>query len=333
MTRHSIFTRFLKWLGVPHTAEYSDDAFRRMTFRSLYGLSHLLTEYRVKNRALRLDDKQEITRLKTPFLAQTKGGIFVIVTQIGPNEVTYDSLGEMERVSLADFLAAFNGIVLLAFPDAASSEPDYGSHRVKEIVTNLARYGLVGTGVAIFVYFFVTRHLFAHFSTIMLTLFNCAGLYFTWLLVQKSLNIHTAASDRVCGVLEQGGCDSIIKLKVSKLFGVFAWSEIGFGYFLISLLTLLTTPYMLPALAICNLCCLPYTVWSIWYQKFKARHWCTLCVGVQTTLWCCFFCYLLGDWFAAPGFSLVMLIVIYAFTVLGLNRLLNFLQKMPCNES
>lgn len=337
MTYHTIFTRFLDKLEVPHTASFSDEQFRNMTFHSLYGLSHLLTEYGVKNEGVKFDDKSKITELSVPFLAQTQGGIFVIVTKLdaAAGIVEYDSLGQMQEVDLKSFLDAWNGIALLAFPDADSKEPEYSSHRLTEIVRKSANYGLLGGFLGLFLYFLASRHLFGYFSALLLVVFDCIGLYLSFLLLQKSLDIHTAASDAVCGFLEQGGCDSIAKSEASKLFGVFSWSEIGFGYFGVSLITLLIFPRMLPWLALCNLCCLPYTCWSIWYQKFRAHHWCTLCVGVQCCLWLLFFCYLGGGWlkyaFPVHGGFLVMVFV-YLLAVLSLNKLIAIIKDLPCHE-
>lgn len=333
----TLFSRFLAHLDLPHTSAWSDAQFRKMTFRSLYGLSHLLNEYGVPNKGLKFNDKNEITALEPPFLAQLKDGIFVIVTGIDLKDgtISYDSVGKTNKVKLNVFIEAWNGIALLAFPDAKSGEPEYGSHRLTEITQNLTKYILAFSGLAIFVHFFISRQLYTSFSTILLVLFNCIGLYFSFLLLQKSLNIHSAASDHVCGVLEHGGCDSIIKLKVSKLFGVFSWSEIGFSYFSVSLAALLLFPHMWPNLAICNLFCLPYTVWSIWYQKFKAHHWCTLCVGVQSTLWCLFFCYLCNGLLASafpPECGLFYLICVYVFVVMFINFVLGVFKNLPCHE-
>lgn len=334
----TIFSRFLTQLGVPHTQSWSDKNFRNMTFKSLYGLSHLLQEYGIKNRGVQFVDKSEITKLTPPFLAQLKNGIFVIVTGIDldKKQITYDSVGKIQDIPIQDFLDSWNGFALLAFPNASSSEPEYSAHHLAEIISYSSKYVLYLAGLLLFAYFFVTRDLYSHVYTILLTLFNLIGFYFSFLLVQKSLNIHTAASDRVCGVLEQGGCDSIVQLKVSKLFGVFSWSEVGFGYFGISLLSLLVFPHLLPYLAVCNICCLPYTVWSIWYQKFKAKHWCTLCVGVQTTLWLLFFCYLGGGCFKGVlpiHVNFIVLLSAYIFAVLFINLLLSTFKKLPCHET
>lgn len=334
---HTIFTRFLTALGVPHTADYSDEQFRGMTFKSLYGLSHLLTEYGVPNQAMQISDKSEITKLTPPFLAQSNRGIFVIVTDIdaAAGTVSYDSLGQKLTAPLDTFENVWNGVALLAFPQTASREPDYGSHALQQFVLQGSKYVLALFALAVMAYFFITRGVYAHVSTILLTVFDCVGLYFSYLLMQKSLGIHTATSDRVCGVLEKGGCDTVVSLKVSKLFGVFSWSEVGFGYFGVSLATLLVFPHLWPALALWNVCCLPYTFWSIWYQKFRARHWCTLCVGVQSTLWLVFFCWLGGGWFRELlplRFDYFVLLAVYVVTVLFINLIVRIFKNLPHDE-
>lgn len=337
MAAPSIFTRFLASLGVPHTVAWSDRQFQDMTFKSLYGLSHLLSGYSIPNKAIKFTDKAEITSLACPFLAQTRAGIFVIVLQIDKTTgmVEYDSRGEKLKVDLPDFIDAWNGVALLAFPEAGSREPEYGSHYFTDCVAAGSKYALAAAALIVIVYFFINRGLYRHFSTICIACLDGVGLYFSYLLMQKSLNIHTAASDRVCGVLEQGGCDSIMSLKVSKLFGVFSWSEVGFGYFSVSLAALLLFPHIWPVLALCNVCCLPYTFWSIWYQKFKAKHWCTLCVGVQSTLWLLFFCYLGGGWLTQSfplHLDFFILVAVYFFTVLFLNMIVSVFKNLPCHE-
>lgn len=214
-------------------------------------------------------------------------------------------------------------MALLAFPDRSSAEPDYRSHRITGLVSRSSGYILAAAFAAVFAYFFVTRHIYAHASLIVVAALDLFGLWLSYMLLQKSVGIHTRTSEHVCGVLERGGCDSIMELKVSKLFGVFSWSEVGFGYFGVSLVALLAFPDLWGQLALFNVCCLPYTLWSIWYQRFRAHHWCTLCVGVQATLWLIFAAYLAGGWLmhAFPlGWNTAALAGVYVGTVLLLNR-------------
>lgn len=321
---HSIFTRFLSALGVRHTDAYSDAQFEGMTFKSLFGLSHLLGDYKVPCEAYRIEDKTEINVLPTPFLAQTSAGVFVIVKNIdtASGTVEYDSLGVDQKAPLEVFTDAWNGIVLLAYPDANSIEPDYRSHRIQDFVVAGTKVGLFVALAVVIAYFYISRGLWHNVFTTLLIVFNCAGLYLSSLLMLKNLGIKTKAGDRVCGVLQEGGCDDIMSMKVSKLFGVISWSEVGLGYFGVSLATLLLFPHLWGALALFNACCLPYTVWSITYQKFIAKRWCTLCVGVQTTLWLLFFCYL-GSGFYSHILPLhvdyIILLAVYVGAVLLLN--------------
>lgn len=335
---NTIFTDFLKALGVSHTRDYSDAQFRGMTFKSLFGLSHLLKDYGIESEGWRLDDISEIRKLDTPFLAQKKDGVFIIVDGMAKPEdfegsdISYLEGGIRHTAKASALMPDLNGVVLLAYPDNKSAEPHYGAHALTEFVNRASGYLLLVVSLGIMAYFFITRGLYSHLSTILLTVFDIFGLWLSYMLLQKSLGIHTSTSDRVCGVLEKGGCDVITTSKASKLFGVFSWSEVGFGYFGVSLATLLVFPHLWPELALCNILCLPYTVWSITYQKFVAHHWCTLCVGVQATLWALFFCYLFGGITARIlplHFNILVLGGVYVVTVIALHYMLEIFRKLP----
>ena len=82
MSGSTIYSVFLTALQVPHTSAYSDRRFRTMTFKTLFGFSKLLDEYGIRNEVLRLSDRSSITRLTSPFIAETDKG-FVLVIGIG----------------------------------------------------------------------------------------------------------------------------------------------------------------------------------------------------------------------------------------------------------
>ncbi len=329
--RHTLLGDFLEVLGVPHTVGYCESRMAEMPFKTLFGFTKLLTTFGVSSEVLELSDKSEIAKLPTPFVAVTTRGL-VIVTSLDAERVNYLSQGEAETMKLDGFLSAWTGVVLLVYPTPDSQEPGYREHAAIEYAQKAKGRVLAVAAVALLVYLFVANGLYSHVSTWLLTLFDLGGLYFTYLLVQKSLNIHNKTADRVCSVIQAGGCDHILELKASKFFGLFGWSEVGFAYFSVSLLTLLLLPDMLPWLALCNVCCLPFTVWSIWYQKFRARHWCTLCVCVQATLWSLFFCYLGGGWLSEAwplSPAIIPLGLAYLCVLLGLNAIMPRLETEP----
>lgn len=325
----TIFSDFLTQLGVRHTADYSDREFENMPFKSLFGLSKLLERYGIENEALRLGRPDEIALLPAPFIARTPAG-FVIVTSVDGGRISYLTQGVPETMPLDEFVRAWSGVVLLAYPDEKSCEPDYAAHARDRFFTVAKKWVLLFGAIALFLYAFISNGLYRSWSTVGIALIDLLGLWLTYMLVQKSVKIKNAAADRVCGVLQAGGCDSVLEMKASKFFGIFGWSEVGFAYFSVSLLTLLLFPQWICYLAACNLCCLPFTFWSIWYQKFRAKVWCTLCVSVQASLWLLFFCYLGGGWFRGIfplQIEFFVLGLTYLTVLLGLNRLLPLIDK------
>ena len=326
---HTLLTDLLSLLRVPYTEEYSRKRFDQMPFKSLFGLQKLLAEYKVDSVGLRLPSPSYMRSLQTPFIAVTKKGM-VIVTHIGEDRVEYMSRGEMEQIPISEFNGVVTGEVFVAMPQADAREPDFTAHETTRVVSRLRDVALVVGAVALFAYLFVSNRLYANVSQCLVALFDCLGLYLTFLLMQKSLNFSNSHADRICKVLQEGGCDDILKMSASKVFGVFSWSEVGFTYFSVSLLTLLVFPQFTPYLCLLNACCLPYTIWSIWYQRFRAHKWCTLCVSVQCTLWLLFFSYLIGGWWSRVfplRLQFWVLVVAYGTVLMALSKLFPLLYK------
>ena len=330
MNSKTIFSDFLQELGVKHTVDYSNKQFAAMPFKSLFGFSKLLGQYGIDSEAFQLSDRSEISKLSTPFIAKTAGGL-VIVTSIADGTIRYLTQGVPESMPLDEFTKAWCGVVFVAYPDPQKSiEPDYKAHALQEFLVKAKKWVLVAGAALLFLYAFITNGLYQHWSTIGVAIIDIFGLWMTYMLVQKSANIHNSAADAVCGVLQSGGCDDVLATKASKFFGLFGWSEVGFAYFSVSLLTLLLFPEWICYLAACNVCCLPFTFWSIWYQKFRAKAWCTMCVSVQGSLWLLFFCYLGGGWLKDVfplRIEFFVLGLTYVVVLLGLNQLMPLIER------
>lgn len=329
MGKHSIFNDFLSALDVRHTSKYSDRQFKALTFRSIFGLSTLLDRYGVKNAAWRVPKKGSLEQIKPPFLAQ-RNGHFDIVTEVNDDTVHYIYKGIKESKSLSDYENAWTGIVMTAEADRNSEEPGYLRHHILDIAAVALTWIMAGAFLCLIAYLYVTREFYHSAAATVLIAVDLAGLTVTSMLMLKSLNVHSAATDRVCGILQQGGCDHVLAMDASKFFGLFGWAEVGLGYFIVSTSVLLLFPSYIHYLALANLCCLPFTFWSIWYQKFRAHHWCTLCVITQAMLWCQFFCYLAGGFerdFNICSIHPWILLTSYVFAVLILNKIAEVLNN------
>lgn len=326
---YTILSDFLTQLGVRHTDSYTNRQFHSMAFQTVFGLKKLLGDYGVDAFGLQLGDNATLDRLPLPFIAQTSSGL-VIVTKVGHDKVEYISQSMPETALRERFTSAMTGKVLVAYPQPDAFEPDYREHCFTDSANKAKKWVLAAAVAALIAYLFVTNHLYQHVSTILLTVIDLAGIYITWLLVQKSAHIKNKHADAVCSVVEAGGCDDILSTSAAKFFGIFGWSEVGFAYFSVSLLCLLIFPQFIGYLALINVICLPFSFWSVWYQKFKAKTWCTLCLCVQSMLWLLFFCYLGGGWLkeAFPlRIEFFVLGVTYLAVMLGLNAIMPLLDR------
>lgn len=338
MSDATILSDFLAQLGVRHTVKYSDLNYRKMSFQSLFGFTKLLERYGIDSKGVKLDNKDEFAALPLPFLAQTPKG-FLIVTGVSADgsRVTYLSEGVSEQADAKRFKEAWTGVALLAAARTDAAEPDYGRHLLEVRGDRIKQWLLPLCAAVLFLWLFIGGGLWHHASLWFLALFNLGGLYFTTLLVKKSAHLTSRHADAVCGVIQAGGCDDILALPAAKFFGLFGWSEVGLAYFSVSLGVMLLFPAHIPQLALINACCLPFTLWSIWYQKFRARHWCTLCVCVQATLWALFFSYLGGGWFSRgawpPAGSTVIIALAYLTALLFLNRIMPLIEKTEPDET
>ena len=327
----TILSDFLQALGVPHTTKYSDEQFHAMTFQSLFGLTKVLEQYGVPSEALRLDDKEKsLSLLTAPFLAHMRDS-FTIVEKVDADKVTckwFD--GTTKVLTVQDFLDSWDGIVLLAYPDENSSEPDYNLHRLSDFARKMRPWVIWIAIAFLFVYFYITNQIWNNLWVNGLILVTLAGLYVTYQLELKTLGIHTAAADSICGVIDRGGCNSILATDAAKFLGVFSWSEVGLAYFSVSLATIVMFPQALGWLALINACCCPYSFWSVWYQRFRAHKWCTLCLITQACLWLSQGCYIAaGAWkLTFPlEWGTAVLVALYALVFMTINLLNPYLTR------
>ncbi|MDO5395083.1 MAG: vitamin K epoxide reductase family protein [Bacteroidales bacterium] len=320
------FNDFLTALHVPHTQAYSDNRFATMPFMSMFGMSRLLDEYGVDSMALALTDKNQMPLIPTPFVAPVSGSEWVIVTDASDNMVDYITQGKHERAAFSRFRDAWTGVAFIATANHASREPDYNSHRLAAAMTSVRNYGLWALMMAVAVYFFIVNGLWRNWWSIALPLVLLTGLAASFMLVLKTIGVRSKAIDNVCATIQEGGCDTVIDTGGTFL-GIFHWSEVGLAYFSVSLLALFLWPDAWSWLALFNIFCLPYTVWSVSYQRFKAHAWCTLCLVVQLTLWLTFICWLGYGWWNRLTLSATpfLLAAAYVIVCLTLNRLIPYI--------
>jgi thiol-disulfide isomerase/thioredoxin len=291
----------------------------------MYGLSKMLSDYHVENAGFRIKDREEmISELETPFIAHA-GGDFVTVSSIRNGKVTYIWKHKRIVVSTDEFVKSWSGTVLIAEPDENSAEPDYKAHRREETAGQI-KTGMLVTAVLLLLGmagFYAES--FSHAGWLTALVINGIGIYAGYLLILKQMHVHSHYADRICSLLNhQNDCNNLLESDASWFMGLFSWSEIGLGYFVANTLLILFCPTLYPYAALINIFILPYTLWSVWYQKSVAGQWCPLCLTVQGVLWLLFINNLIFGLIRWPDFTVNTVLLagcIYAVPVLLLNIL------------
>lgn len=323
MTAENLFECILDSLGVRHTSDFSRRAYRQIPFRSLFGLGKLLQSYGVDNAAYRLaDPARDIDRLPLPFLART-GDTFALVSAVDSNAVglDYGEGGGKVEMPRNNFEKNFGAIVMLFRRSPDAGEPDYCRHRLFDIASRAKRVLLAASALFVAAWCFIANGLYASLPAWLLLGVDAAGLYVTYLLFLKSHGFRSRHGDNICGVIDRSGCHTVLRTSAAKFLGVIGWSEVGLGYFAVSTMTMLLFPTALPYLALVNACVCPFSFWSVWYQKYRAKAWCTLCLITQALLWMSLAIYIFGGFFAHLhlGWSILPLLAAYVAGVFGTN--------------
>lgn len=332
----TLFTSFLKLLKVKHTKSYSTKLYNEHPHKyNLFGLSKMLSYYGVENAATKIEDKEnDIYNIETPFIAFT-GNEFVIVHETTNDNVSYISENGNITINSKIFCQYWTGVILLAEPNSESSEPNYKYNRQKELFNLIQKVLLFSSIFIIFLLIYISNSIYSNLGITIGLLSNLLGIYIGYLLVQKQIHIHSKYTDKICSLFKQSNCNDILESKDSKLFGVIGWSEVGLGYFISNTLILLCIPQLISYLTIVNLCALPYSFWSVWYQKIKAKQWCPLCLMVQGLLWIIFFVNLMFSFVQIPVFNITNILTIaciYLVPILTINILIAILSDSQKQE-
>lgn len=232
------------------------------------------------------------------------------------------------------FRKSWTGVLLLVEANEDSEEPNYNEHRKKELLINLKNNLLIGTIFILCIIGLLYNQTDAR--AIILIFVNLIGLYITYLLLKKQSYINSKITEKICSVFAKGDCNDVIHTDAARLFGIISWSEIGAGYFIANLFIAIFIPSFIPYSAIINLLALPYSFWSVWYQKYKIQQWCILCLIVQIILWLLFIVNIVFGLIIIPDLTPENLIItglLYILPMLSLNILLNLIAHAQKQEA
>lgn len=319
-------------LGVRFTAEWLGRQVEVTPYAmSMYGLSVILSRYKIETECVRLMDKQEFKMVDTPCVVISDGR-FVLAEAIEESSVVLSAPESIHKVvSLETFYASWNGVVLLIEAGQNSGEPDYEAHIGKERQARFKKLALTGCLTMLVVLGLILSPEASQWYWWALLAVNTAGLGVAYMLLQMQLHIPNRLVDKLCGLAKESHCEDVTRSEGASFLGIVKLSEIGAGFFCVNLLALLFFPEALFFVALVAACVLPFTFWSVWYQKRVARNWCLLCLCTLGVMWLQAGVCLAGGIYSMVSHQLtyaLVLIAAYGASVLLINRLMDVLARL-----
>ncbi|TDE07964.1 peptidase C39 bacteriocin processing [Dyadobacter psychrotolerans] len=220
------------------------------------------------------------------------GGMLAPVKSVKNNAVTWlDTQNGWQTESITSFQQKWDGVALLIEPNQQSGESDYYRKNEKEWVDN-ARLPILAGGLIV-VFIMLAMLIWNRETQAYLYLFlgvKLAGTLLAGLLLWQSVDTDNPFLQSFCQVGNRNNCNSILRSKAANVTPWLSWSEVGYIYFAGGLLSILfaflsRNNSIIIIIELLAIVALPYTVYSVYYQKFVARQWCKLCMAVQVVLW------------------------------------------------
>jgi len=330
--RKIVLNTILDYINVKHTETSANKCFNEHPHKyNLFGLSQMLSDYGIANWGTIIKDKaNDVLNIETPFIAHS-GGAFVVVKKVTHDFVNYIWEGINVNVTMQNFQQGWTGAVLLVESTENSIEPKYKENKKIELFNHLQKLVLLLAVSFVLVGSYIEQSLFGNLGLSISLVVNIIGVLIGYLLVQKHMHIHSEYGDKICSLFKQSDCNDVLESNAAKFLGIIGWSEIGLGYFVSNMGIMLFSPQLLVYLNIINILILPYSFWSIWYQGWKAKQWCPLCIIVQVLLWTIFLVNLIFGFIKIPEVTLTDIIgigCIYLIPLLFINLLVPKLSEI-----
>jgi uncharacterized membrane protein len=293
--------KYLQYLKIPITkSSISQELEKHPDRNSLLAISEVLEYWNVANEAFKIQE-DSLDDIPVPFIVflDQNDGEFALVNEVDKEFVTLSNdKWNKHKMQRGVFESVFNSTVLIAEKTEDDGLPNYAQKRREELINNYKVPFIIAASLLLLLLSLNLQPSYLENITVpvaILTLLKSAGIVISIFLLIQSVDSNDPLISRLCKIGKRSNCNSILSSPASNLIKGISWSEVGFCYFTGTFLLLIfnsTSPVIMCTLAIFNLLCLPYTVFSIFYQWRIAKAWCPFCVSIQAIFWLEFFAFL-----------------------------------------
>jgi len=254
-------------------------------YPSMLSIYDCLLELKIDTIARKLDPSV-LEHASYPFIAHLSdnGGRYILLEGEGLDDryiIYSDENNQSAPLPKTDFLQKWTGNSIFAQVGSEKKEAGYLQTKWSNIIQSLLLPALIiilFCGAA-----FAALEQSSNLTYLFLLSVYLLGICITSILLINSIDGNNPVIQNLCNLINNNGCNSILRSKAARVTSWLSWSEVGFFYFVGSALALLMSPYNLLVIAFLNLMALPYTIFSFFYQ-YRHRNWCLLCCLVQGVL-------------------------------------------------
>jgi len=219
--------------------------------------------------------KEALNELPKSFIAQVSDGNqlnLVLITKVDDKNVTVDLRNKPSvLVEIENFLMNWTGVII-------AIEKNERSHQ-KNLQKQKTNYSLVLSVLLVIFYIGITSD--SLLKSIYFT-FSLIGVYISYLIVKEKLNLNGYLS-KFCKASKKTDCQSVINSKESKIFNIIDLSDASIIYFSFISIIFIVNPNIIFFKTL-SLLSLPLIIYSVYYQYFKIKKWCPLCLIITGVL-------------------------------------------------
>lgn len=272
----------LKELRIKHSRSFLEGNYLNTLFvNNMYGVQRTLASYGVETVGVHFHNKED-AGLTFPCILHLEDS-FAVGIGLDGEKIKYYNGEDFEKEDVSRFCEFWDGNALLMTDIQNAKEPNYFRNKLSDIyedfIDNFLYYVVCALGLFSIVY----NGIYGVRNVNMV--FDLLGFLPCIMLFKKQTQVQSTIVNKVCSILQKEGCDHVLDSSASKLFSIISWTEIGLVYFTSRIVFNCLYVNSLSLSQLVGWFAMGFGVWSIWYQAFKIKHWCTLCCLVQTIIW------------------------------------------------
>ena len=215
------------------------------------------------------------------------------------------------------FFEKWSGTVLIPFTNEQSGDPDYSKHLEEERQQRLINTGIY-SGISFCLVLLLIQVICSHSHNLLIWSFFFTVKMIALLVVSQIVKIELGESNTlITKICKTTDCGKVLHSKAAKLFSWLTMGDVGIIYFGSGTLLLIIAPFTehlvstVYLLFFLNLFTLPYTLFSISYQRFVLKTWCPFCLTVMGLLWIEFLIGLTVRWIEVFPLSRFLLLLFF----------------------